>query len=247
MSDAPTDRPLPPGCFRLDGIDVPCRPGETLIEAADRAGIDVPHLCWSRELGASGSCRLCIVEIDGRQVAACTTRAEAGRRVASRTPALDAERRVLLAMLFAEGRHFCPGCEKSGDCALQSRAYQMDLQASNWEPFAPERPVDASHPDVMLDATRCILCGLCVRASERVDGKSVFAFAGHGVGTRLVVDAPDGRLGSSRLSIGDRAPHVCPVGALLPKRQGFAVSIGERAEDRAPLPHPARPEDRDGR
>jgi [NiFe] hydrogenase diaphorase moiety small subunit len=86
-----------------------------------------------------------------------------------------------------------------------------------------------------LDLNRCILCKLCVRASHEIDGKDVFAIGGHGIGSHLVVNAPSGRLGDSRFEDGDYAARVCPVGAILPKRRGFVVPIGERRFDKAPV------------
>ena len=224
--------------FELDGQRVPFRPGQTLIAAAARAGIDIPHLCWHPALGPSGACRVCTVRVDGRLAAACTTRAAAGQRVDYRDPALDRTRRGLVQMLFAEGRHFCPGCEKSGDCRLQDAAYALDMTDPGFEAFDDDRLVDASHPDVWLDLSRCILCKLCVRASREVDGKGVFAIGGHGIGTHLVVDAPSGRLGDTALRLDDMAAHICPVGAILPKRRGFAVPIGERPADRRAMGDP---------
>jgi [NiFe] hydrogenase diaphorase moiety small subunit len=154
-----------------------------------------------------------------------------GSEVQCRTEELDARRRLLLQMLFVEGNHFCPGCEKSGDCALQSAAYEVGMTGPHFEEFFPDRPVDASHPDVWLDLNRCILCKLCVRASTEIDGKGVFAIAGHGVHAHVIVDSPTGRLGDSRLATTDLAARICPVGAILPKRRGFAVPIGQRPVD----------------
>ena len=104
--------------FSLDGLAVPFEGGETLMAAATRAGQYVPHLCWHPTLGQSGACRLCIVSVDGRMAAACTTPAAAGQVVENRRPDIDARRKMLLQMLFVEGNHFCPSCEKSGDCLL---------------------------------------------------------------------------------------------------------------------------------
>lgn len=227
------------GHFLLDGQAVPYTAGETLIAAATRAGHEVPHLCWDPDLGPSGACRVCTVRVDGRLVTACTTRAAGGQCVENRSPALQAARRVLVQMLFAEGRHFCPGCEKSGDCRLQDAGYALGLTDPGFEAFHAERPVDASHPDLWLDLSRCILCKLCVRASREVDGKAVFAIAGHGAATRVVVDAPSGRLGDTAFSLDDRAARVCPVGAILLKRRGFAVPIGQRPADQRVATDPA--------
>lgn len=221
--------------FQLDGTDVPFEPGDSVLAAATRAGRYIPHLCWHPDFGAHGSCRVCLVKAGGRMAAACTTPAAAGLEVESETPAINAERKTLLQMLFVEGNHFCPSCEKSGDCLLQATAYRQGMEGPHFEEFYPDRPVDASHPDVLLDFNRCILCELCVRASREVDGKDVFAIGGHGMGAKLLVNSESGRLGDSALALTDRAMSVCPVGVILPKRRGFAVPIGERRFDLKPV------------
>jgi [NiFe] hydrogenase diaphorase moiety small subunit len=218
-------------CFSLDGHDLPFRPGETILQAATRAGRYIPHLCWSPEFPPHGSCRLCVVRVNGRACAACTTAAAAGLDVQSATAELNAHRKTLLQMLFVEGNHFCPSCEKSGHCLLQATAYEMGMEGPHFEEFYPDRPVDASHPAVLLDFNRCILCGLCVRASRDIDGKKVFALGGHGLGSRLLVNSESGRLADTDFALGDRAAGICPVGAILPKRRGFVVPIGQRPHD----------------
>lgn len=217
--------------FELDGQRVPLQPGDTILRAAARAGHDIPHLCWHPDVSASASCRLCTVLADGRAVAACVTPVLAGQSVACRTASLDTQRLHLLQMLFVEGNHFCPGCEKSGHCLLQVQAERAGMTDLHFETLNQERPVDASHPDVLFEPNRCILCQLCVRASDEIDGKRVFAIGGYGIATRLLIDSPSGRLGDSALAVEDAASHICPVGALLPKRVGFAVPIGERPFD----------------
>jgi [NiFe] hydrogenase diaphorase moiety small subunit len=221
--------------FTLDEKAVPFDEGDTLMAAARRAGHYIPHLCWDPTLGQSGACRLCTVKVDGRLAAACTTHAAPGLVVENRTPEIDAKRKLLLQLLFVEGNHFCPSCEKSGDCLLQATAYEMGMAGPHFEEFYPQRTVDASHAEAWLDLNRCILCKLCVRASHEVDHKDVFAIGGHGIGTHLIVNSPSGRLGDSSFATGDLAARVCPVGAILPKRRGFAVPIGERTYDRAPV------------
>jgi [NiFe] hydrogenase diaphorase moiety small subunit len=227
--------PGSPATFSLDGQDVEFQAGETLIEAATRAGRYIPHLCWHPDFHPHGSCRLCTVKVNGRVGAACTVRATAGTEVESDTQELNAQRKTLLQMLFVEGNHFCPSCEKSGNCLLQATAYQMGMEGPHFEQFYPDRPVDASHPDLLLDFNRCILCELCVRASRDVDGKSVFAIGGHGIHTHLLVNSDSGRLVDTDMALGDRAASICPVGVILPKRRGFAIPIGQRRFDLAPV------------
>lgn len=216
----------------LDGTEVAFEEGDTLMTAARRAGVHIPHLCWHPELGQSGACRVCTVKVDGRLAAACTTYAAPDMVVENRTSELDGKRRLLLQMLFVEGNHFCPGCEKSGDCLLQATAYEMGMTGPHFEEFYPRRPLDASHPDTWIDFDRCILCKLCVRASHEIDKKDVFALGGYGIGTHLLIDSPTGKLGDSAFSADDFAAGVCPVGAILPKRRGFVIPINERRFDR---------------
>jgi [NiFe] hydrogenase diaphorase moiety small subunit len=219
----------------LDGVPVPFDDGQTIMDAAMAANIFVPHLCHHPEFKPQGSCKLCTVKASGRYVSSCTMRAKDGMEVENNTPDLNDKRRTLLQMLFVEGNHFCPSCEKSGNCMLQGLAYELEMLTPHFEHFYPHRHVDASHPDVLLDFNRCILCELCVRASRDVDGKSVFALAGRGIGKHLIVNARSGRLADTDFSLLDRAAHVCPVGVILEKRKGFAVPIGRRQYDEKPI------------
>ncbi len=221
--------------FTLDGQVVEFEPGDSVLQAATRAGRYIPHLCWHPGLPAHGSCRLCSVVVNGRVAAACTLLASAGQNVESQTESLRNQRRTLLQMLFVEGNHFCPSCEKSGNCRLQATAYEAGMTGPHFEEFYPNRPVDASHPEMLLDLNRCILCELCVRASRELDGKAVFAIGGHGINAHLLVNSASGHLADSSLAASDHAARICPVGALLPKRRGFAVPIGARRFDRKPV------------
>ena len=221
--------------FLLDGIEVNFHPGQTIIQAALAAGKYIPHLCYHPEFKPHGSCKLCIVNIDGHFGSACTTQATAGLPVQSETPEIRDKRRTLVQMLLVEGNHFCPSCEKSGDCLLQALGYDLGVMSPHFPQIFPVRPVDASHPDILLDFNRCILCELCVRASAEVDGKHVFAIDGHGIHTHLVVNSPSGRLVDSALHVDDCAAKICPVGAILPKRVGFAIPIGQRRFDIKPV------------
>ena len=217
--------------FTLDGKVIPFEEGETIMEAAAAAGAYIPHLCHHPEFKPHGSCKLCTVNIGGRLGAACTNRAAEGMAVESETEALNADRRALTQMLFVEGNHVCPSCEKSGNCQLQAVAYHLGMLTPHFTHFFPARDVDASHPDVLLERNRCILCELCVRASRDVDGKNVFGIGGRGIRARLIVNSASGRLADTSLSVTDRAAEVCPTGAIIRKRHGFTIPIGKRLYD----------------
>lgn len=226
-----TDAASPSRVFLLDGQEVVFEPGDTVLQAATRAHRYIPHLCWHPDFAAHGSCRLCSVRVNGRPRAACTLQAAPDLVVESNTQELNGQRKTMLQMLFVEGNHFCPSCETSGNCLLQATAYQMGMEGPHFEAFYPDRPVDASHPDLLLDFNRCILCELCVRASHEVDGKDVFAIGGYGLATHLLVNSDSGLLVDTAISLSDRAADICPVGVILPKRRGFSIPIGERRFD----------------
>ena len=225
--------------FLLDGEEIPFEAGQTVIQAAKAAGKYIPHLCWHPDFAAHGSCKLCTVKIigpnGGRFVSACTTQAAAGMIVVNRCEELDDKRRTLLQLLFVEGNHFCPSCEKSGSCALQATAYELGMLTPHFDHFYPDRPVDASHHDILLDFNRCIMCEICVRASRDADGKNVFALSGRGVNSHLIVNSESGRLADTDFATTDRAASVCPVGVILKKRVGFAKPIGKRDYDARPI------------
>jgi [NiFe] hydrogenase diaphorase moiety small subunit len=221
--------------FLLDGEPIPFEPGQTVMQAALAAGRYIPHLCYHRDFEPHGSCKVCTVRVDGHTAASCTLPAQAGMSVESKAEDLEENRRTLVQMLFVEGNHFCPSCEKSGNCLLQAVAYDLGVMSADLDYFYPNRPLDASHPDILLDFNRCILCELCVRASAEVDGKNVFALSGRGIGKHLIVNAESGRLADTDVAVSDKAVEVCPVGVILRKRVGFAIPIGKRRYDATPV------------
>ena len=224
-----------PLAFSLDGEEIPFEPGQTVMQAALAAGHYIPHLCYHPEFKPHGSCKVCTVEVNGRTEASCTMPARADLQVASQTDELNERRQTLVQMLFVEGNHFCPSCEKSGNCLLQALAYDLEVMSAELDHLFPNRPVDASHPDILLEFNRCILCELCVRASAEVDGKNVFALSGRGITKHLIVNAESGRLADTDIALTDKAMEVCPVGVILRKRVGFRVPIGSRRFDRKPM------------
>lgn len=175
--------------FTLDNQPVPFQDGQTIMEAARAAGVYIPHLCFNPDFAPHGSCRVCLVKVNGRTQASCTTPAMAGQVVQSETEELRDIRRGILEMMFVEGNHICPACEKSGACQLQAVAYYVGMLASPFTYFYPRRALDASHPDVVIDFNRCILCELCVRASRDMDGKNVFAVQNRGIQAHLVINS----------------------------------------------------------
>ncbi len=215
----------------IDGAEIPFQQGQTIMDAALAAEVYIPHLCHYPGLTPRGNCRLCSVDMGNKSVAACTTAAVAGQQISSDTPALNAARKSITQMLFIEGNHICPSCEKSGNCKLQAMGYYLGMLDEHFPQFYQRREIDASHADILLDRDRCILCDLCVRASREVDGKDVFAIAGRGMDAHLIVNSSTGKLIDSNMAASDLAANICPVGAILIKQEGYQVPIGQRIYD----------------
>jgi [NiFe] hydrogenase diaphorase moiety small subunit len=218
----------------IDGIEVEAQEGDTVMTAAERGGIYIPHLCHRPGLTPHGSCRVCTVVVNGRRQSACTTPVTDGMVVDNATTELLELRRNLIDMLFVSGNHYCMFCEKSGDCELQALAYRFGITAPRYPFLFPSRSVDASHPDVLIDHNRCILCSRCARASRELDGKSEFGFLNRSSARHLGVNSRDGLSGTD-IDAADEAVAACPVGAIIRKRTGFRTPVGERTYDSRPI------------
>jgi [NiFe] hydrogenase diaphorase moiety small subunit len=220
--------------FTIDGVEVRTEPGQTIIQAADAAGIYIPRLCYMKGIIPHGACRVCTVLVNGRPQSACTQPAAEGAVVENNIPRLTEFRKNLIEMLFVEGNHYCMFCEKSGNCELQAMAYRFGIAAPRYPYLFPIREADATHKDILIDRNRCILCGRCVNASRTVDHKSAFGFAGRGINKKVVVNSNDG-LGGTDAAVTDKAAEVCPVGCIIKKRTAFATPIGKRLYDTSPI------------
>jgi len=217
--------------FTIDGVEVTAKEGQTILEAAAKAGIYIPRLCYLEGVPPEGHCRICTVMINGRPLSACNYPVEQGLVVESDTPALNEMRKQVVEMLFVEGNHICPACEVSGNCELQALGYRLGMTAPRYPYLNPQRELDASHPAVMIDRNRCILCGRCVRASKYLDGKSAFGFEGRGIHKRIAVNEVNGQA-SNDIASTDQAVAACPVGCLLVRGQANRVPIGKRTYDK---------------
>jgi len=105
--------------FKLDGAEVPFTPGQTVLQAALAAGRHIPHLCYHPEFRPHGSCKLCTVKINGWHATSCTQPAKAGAEVQSETAELNAERRMMVQLLFVEGNHFCPHARRAATASCR--------------------------------------------------------------------------------------------------------------------------------
>lgn len=197
----------------IDGAAVCAPPDQSVLEAAHANGIEIPALCHHRDLAPVGSCRLCLVEIDGvdNLVAACTLPARSGMVVRTTTPRIVQARRAVLEMLLLRYDDEA-GPERDSEFMRWVRQYgaSRPVSASTATRFA----VDADpHPFIRVDLNKCILCTRCVRACADVQGRFVWGVAGRGESSRLVAGIDTTMLEARCESCGACAA-VCPSGAL---------------------------------
>ena len=216
-----TPRPRKTVQIHVDGEAYEVAAGSRLLAALDEIGaletrVTIPHLCWHPTLGGDEGCGLCQVQIEGEAglQPACATPVREGLRVSTRTPAAHLVREGVLARLLAEHPLECPQCDKSGECQLQDLTFAHRF-APEAGPLGPAHAVAAGAPGsvpmgstLLLDARRCIRCGLCVRFCEEVSGAGRLVLSEGEVGIALVGDAPFEDAYSLNLV------DLCPVGAL---------------------------------
>ena len=202
--------------LRIDQHDVSVEAGSTLLHAIREAGVHVPTLCHLDGLSAVGACRLCLVEVEGREAlqAACVTAVAEGMRVLTHTARLQEIRRTVIELFFTEGNHVCAICVANGHCELQDLAVEVGMDHSRLPYRFPQRSVDLSHARFGLDHNRCILCTRCVRVCDEVEGAHVWDVGWRGEHCRIIagLDEPWGAV--EACTDCGKCVEVCPTGAL---------------------------------
>jgi bidirectional [NiFe] hydrogenase diaphorase subunit len=217
------------------------RDGQTLLEVIQEHEIYIPTLCHMSGLSDRGGCRLCMVDIQGRLVAACVTEAVEGMVVQTDTPQLRAYRRIILELVFAERNHICAVCVVNGHCELQALAAKLGMDHVRYDYLVRDLPMDASHDRFVVDHNRCILCTRCVRVCDQVEGAHTWDLSGRGVNTCVTIDL--GKPWGESLSCTScgKCVQICPTGALytkgmsvaeMQKRHGFLSWILSGRQDK---------------
>ena len=217
----------------IDGKDIAAKSGQTIVEAAEKNNIYIPTLCNFQGIKPAGTCRICTVKVGGRNMAACTTPVAEGMFIENNIPELENMRKALIEMLFVEGNHMCPTCEKSGNCELQALGYRYQMMVPRFPYLWPNNQLKAQYPKIMMDSNRCVQCLRCVRAIKTNDGKHIFGKINRG--DRTIISA-DAELTSKMTDEqAEKAMELCPVGSIIKKEIGFAVPIGKRKYDSKPI------------
>ena len=211
--------------FTLDGRSLEAAPGETILEAAKRHGIEIPHLCYMPGMRADGNCRACVVEVQGERVLApsCCRAPREGMDVQSRSERALAAQRMVIELLLADA----PATPHRADSELTEWAAALGVTTSRF-PSRHQPAPDLSHPAIEVRLDACIQCTRCVRACREVQVNDVIGYAGRGAHARIVFDLEDPMGESTCVACGE-CVQACPTGALLPAVSQFVHPIIEAA------------------
>ncbi len=216
--------------FTLDGAALRAEPGESIWQAAQRAGIGIPHLCHLEQPGyrPDGNCRACLVEIPGERAlaASCIRKPTEGMQVRSATDRVAQARRMVFELLLAD---MPGGAARDSTGGFARWAQALGVTESRFPPERRAIAPDLSHPAMAVELDACIACGLCERACREVQHNDVIGFAGRGMAARVVFDAALPMGASSCVGCGE-CVQACPTGALLPRT---ALDATNRRDTRA--------------
>ena len=216
--------------FQLNGTEVAAVPGETIIEAAKRHGVEIPHLCYTPGMRPDGNCRACMVEIKGERVLApsCCRAPVAGMEVSSVSDRAVHAQKIVVEMLVAD---------------VPERVYKPDSELALWRTFlrigAPrfaaraQPKADVSHPAMAVNLDACIQCTRCVRACREEQVNDVIGFAFRGGHSKIVFDLDDPMGESTCVACGE-CVQACPTGALAPAKDAYLVPIDSKVASVCP-------------
>lgn len=202
----------------IDGIKVKVNEGSTILEAARKVSIDIPTLCFLKDINEVGACRMCLVEIEGARsyAAACVQPAQAGMVVHTNTPALLDTKKTILELILSAHEKKCLTCSRNQNCELQKLAKRFNIEDLDYEGELPEKNMDTTSDCIVRNTAKCILCKRCVNVCKNVQGVSAISTLNRGFKSKIGVALDLGIKKSTCVGCGQCVIH-CPVAALSEK------------------------------
>lgn len=219
--------------FKIDGKEIVAKQGQTIVEAGKENGVFIPTLCNFPGISPKACCRVCSVKINNRFMTACTTPVAAGMEVYSNTDEILDLRKSIIELLFVSGNHFCPSCEKSGNCELQALAYKYQMMVPRFPYSFNKKGIIPAGPKLLKEQDRCIMCKRCIKTIHDEDGRHYFTYKNRGIDLEVVVDEELSLTMTDELA--KKAMENCPVGSIIYKEVGFSQPIGTRKYDKQPI------------
>lgn len=199
--------------LNIDGIDIEIKDGITVLEAARFAGIEIPSLCYLKEINKPASCRVCVVEVGPRLIASCALVAENGMVVKTNTEKVRNARRTVVELLLSNHKRECTTCVRSDNCELQALAKDLNIRDIEYEGEKSKGEVDNSSTSVVRDPEKCILCGRCISTCGNVQTVHAIGYANRGFNTSVTCTYEKPLSETVCVNCG-QCIMACPVGAL---------------------------------
>lgn len=206
----------------IDGREISAKEGITILELAEANNIYIPTLCYHKDLSLTGSCRVCVVEVEGQRTlaAACHTPVAEGLKIKTNSEKVIDARRTILKLLLSSHPDNCLVCEKANLCELRRLLAEYNIGYSEF--FAEKRfyEIEDVNPYIVRDLSKCILCRRCIKACNEIKKSNVFALGYRGVNEKIIFNC-DETLNSEICIDCDICVRYCPVGALVKKEKRF--------------------------
>ena len=218
--------------LKIDNKSVNVPVGTTILEAARLNGIDIPTLCFLKEINEIGDCRMCIVEVEGRRgfTTSCITKVEEGMVVYTNTPEIIQARRTILDLIISNHHMECLTCVRAGNCELQDLARKFDIKEIMFEGEKNNYEIDEKSPSIVRDFNKCVLCRRCVGACKKVQDIGAINSMNRGFDS-CVSTAGGASLNDVDCTFCGQCIEACPVGALREKDNTEEVWNKIRAKD----------------
>ncbi|MFA6949210.1 MAG: [FeFe] hydrogenase, group A [Lentimicrobiaceae bacterium] len=209
------------------------RKGETILEALTRNGLKVPTLCHMPDLNPTGSCRMCVVEVEGKQnlITACSYPVEEWMKIKTHSPRVVNARKTNVELLLSNHPDDCLYCERNGKCELQNFAEDLNVRERKFTGKKDKYKTDPSGSSIVRDPAKCILCGRCVRTCDEIIGAATLGYIGRGNKT-IIGPSFNRQINLSSCITCGQCIMSCPTGALHEKRHSSDLQSALHSSDR---------------
>lgn len=234
------DLPMPTVVFQLDGETIHAVAGESILSAAKRHGVKIPHLCFQDGMRADGNCRACVVEIKGERTLApsCCRQPTAAMEVSAASPRALTSQKMVLEMLLADmpdaGYKWNDEATPHGELSAWAQRLDVKVRPALQALRRSQPKSDASHPAMLVNLDACIQCNRCVRACREEQVNDVIGYAHRGSQSQIVFDLDDPMGNSTCVACGE-CVQACPTGALMPKTQVGSQVVDKKVDSVCPF------------